>query len=87
MIFLICHLQSVDNQDMHWEKEESQNVWSSVTQLSKKMALLYKRESIFKITLQESHFGSLFFLSVLYKPYVSQLKNYRNVKKILTLLD
>ncbi len=31
----------------------------------KKTALLYKREAIFKITLQESHFGSLFWLSIL----------------------
>ncbi len=43
----------------HWEKRESQNgsprraVWSSVTQLS--------------ITLQESHFGSLFFLGAMKK--------------------
>ena len=51
-------------------KNESQNgspkraVWSSITQLS--MALPYKREPIFKITLQESHFGSLFFLSAFF---------------------
>ncbi len=31
-----------------------------------KKTLPYKREPIFKITLQKSHFGSLFFLSVIF---------------------
>ncbi len=37
--------------------------------MKKKMALLHKREPIFKINLQESHFDSLIFLSVRMKGY------------------